>query len=147
MSYTQFRLTSGEELIAEVLQEPEGEDYNIVVRKAMVIIRAEAGDGTRMYTFRPWMTYQMSDSYMQLLNYNHIVGEAKPDHHLLEQFQKAYNLEIEDEARNPHDLEELRSMAKQLSSNLRLVDDEDDSDSPMSNVIELFNKQRKDKLH
>ena len=93
MSYTQFKLSSGEEIIAEVIDEPEGDDYNIVIRRAMIIHKVEDKQNIRYYSFRPWMTYQLDKDYLQLLNYNHIIGEAKPDELLLEQYMKALGFE------------------------------------------------------
>lgn len=93
MSIIQFKLTSGDEIICEVLQEPEGEDPNLVVRNAMKIYTFENPEGTRFYSFRPWMTYQDSKECMQLLNYAHIVGEAKPAEALVIQYQAAAAIE------------------------------------------------------
>lgn len=88
MSYLQFKLTSGEEIVAEVLEDDLDEAGNLVVRRAMLIMTAEAVQGNvRYYSFRPWMTYQNSSDYMQLLNATHIIGEAKPDNYLLEQYK------------------------------------------------------------
>ena len=48
MSYTQFKLANGDEIVAQVVQEPEGDDYNVVIRNAMMVVRSEAlRDGFR----------------------------------------------------------------------------------------------------
>ena len=54
MNYTQFRLTNGDEIVAQVIEEPEGEDFYIVVKNSMMIIRSEnLIEGYRYYSFRP----------------------------------------------------------------------------------------------
>ena len=135
MSYIQFRLSNGDEIVAQVIQEPTGEDINIVVKNAMMIIRAEnIAQGIRYYAFRPWMSYQLDDEYFQLLNFNHIIGEAKPDADLLEQYKKALTLEkdcdrVEDDG---NELKNLRKMVKSMKNNLFEVSD---SDTNENNVI------------
>ena len=135
MSYIQFRLSNGDEIVAQVIQEPTGEDINIVVKNAMMIIRAEnIAQGIRYYSFRPWMSYQLDDEYFQLLNFNHIIGEAKPDADLLEQYKKALTLEkdcdrVDDDG---NELKNLRKMVKSMKNNLFEVSD---SDTNENNVI------------
>ena len=141
MTYIQFKLSNGDEIICQVVQEPEGEDSNLVIRKAMNVYKVEGADGMRYYTFRPWMTYQMSDQYFQLLNFTHIIGEAKPDALLLEQYQKALSLELDRDNENDRKIEE---KYEQILKKLAELDGlEEDSDEP-SNVVSLFDK---DKLH
>lgn len=138
MSYTQFKLSSGDEIIAEVIDEPEGDDYNIVIRRAMVINKTEDKNNIRYYSFRPWMTYQLDKDYLQLLNYNHIIGEAKPDELLLEQYMKALGFERKADDVVARDAEELKTLIKLVKAGLH------DGDSSANNVISLFDR---DKLH
>lgn len=139
MSYLQFKLISGEEIVAEVLEDDCNEDGNLVVRRAMLIMTAEAIQGNiRYYSFRPWMTYQNSSEYMQLLNVNHIVGEAKPDNYLLEQ----YRLFVQESEKFSEDRDEkLQKRYDELMAHLETIDYDDDSDT---NVIRFFDKR---KLH
>lgn len=136
--YHQFKLATGEEVLAEIVSEPEDGDDNIVVRKAMVLIKVEADGGYRYYSFRPWMTYQTNETQLQLLNSYHIIGESKPHKVLLEQYFKA--LEIEAEKNIDPDTDEL-----DIDSILnQIIQDGDenqlDSDNP-SNVVSFNNKR------
>jgi len=147
MTYTQFRLSNGDEIVAQVVQEPEGDDFYIVVRNAMMVIRSENIErGYRYYSFRPWMSFQLNEEYFQLLNYNHIIGEAKPDKLLLEQYYRAIASEQDDETHSADsDGAELKQMRRMIA-NLRSVTNdvlEGDSDN-QDNVIPLFDKG---KLH
>ena len=142
MSYTQFRLSNGDELVAQVIQEPEGEDLYIVVRNAMMVVRSENQvDGYRYYSFRPWMAFQMHDEYYQLLNYNHIIGEAKPDKVLLDQYKKAISNEKEADRAEDSDGAEIKNIRRMIA-NMR--DEYASRDSDDGNVISLFDKG---KLH
>ena len=80
------------------------------------------------------MSYQLDDEYFQLLNFNHIIGEAKPDADLLEQYKKALTLEkdcdrVDDDG---NELKNLRKMVKSMKNNLFEVSD---SDTNENNVI------------
>ena len=141
MTYTQFRLSNGDEIVAQVVQEPEGDDFYIIVRNAMMVIRSENIEkGYRYYSFRPWMSFQLEDDYLQLLNFNQIIGEAKPSKVLLTQYFKAIESEQNIEADSDVDnLKNIRRLVADLQS-----DYQDYQDSDQDNVISLFDK---DKLH
>lgn len=134
--YTQFRLSNGDEIVAQVVQEPEEDDVNLVVRNALMIVRAEnVVEGYRYYSFRPWMSYQLNDDYYQLLNYSHIVGEAKPDTVLLEQYKKAIQLERDTyEPLSDSDRQVQQDMSISTADYLRNLMNELDSDEP-NNII------------
>ena len=99
--YIQFKMSTGDDVVCEILQEPEDDDIYIVVRNALKVTCTEATvseDGEesyRYYGFRPWMVFQGSNEYMQLINFNHIIGEAKPDSMLLDHYKKALEAEHE----------------------------------------------------
>ena len=142
MNHTQFRLSNGDEIIAQVVQEPEGDEVNIVVRNAMMITRTENLEtGYRYYSFRPWMSFQLNDEYLQLLNYSHIVGEAKPSKVLLEQYLKSIESQAEEgDTSSPYDSDD----AVTIQRILHKLQQADNADSDSNNVVPLFNK---DKLH
>lgn len=142
MNYTQFRLSNGDEIIAQVVQEPEGEEVNIVVRNAMMITRTDNLEtGYRYYSFRPWMSFQLNNEYLQLLNYSHIVGEAKPSKTLLNQYLKSIEAQSDEgELSDHYDSDDAITIQRILHK----LQQAELSDSDNSNVVSLFNK---DKLH
>lgn len=142
MNYTQFRLSNGDEIIAQVVQEPEGEEVNIVVRNAMMITRTDNLEtGYRYYSFRPWMSFQLNNEYLQLLNYSHIVGEAKPSKILLNQYLKSIESQSDEgELSDHYDSDDAITIQRILHK----LQQAELSDSDNSNVVSLFNK---DKLH
>jgi len=137
--YIQFRLSNGDELICQVVEEPGEEDANLVIRNAMAVYKVETSDGTRYHTFRPWMASQISDTYFQLLNYSHIIGEAKPDPILLEQYTKSLERELQSEEEYQ---EKVEAKYQQIMQRLAELTGEDSDEQ--SNVVNLFDK---DKLH
>ena len=86
----QFKLTSGEEVIAEVVQWNMDDETEIVVRKAMKLVMGETEGGNyRYYSFRPWMVYQENLKDFIILNAAHIVGIAQPVDSILIQYEEA----------------------------------------------------------
>jgi hypothetical protein len=92
-----FKLTNGEEIVCDVIEWPDvdGDSPDIVVRNAFKIITSGLShqDNIRYYQFRPWMIYQDEPEMFQILNGNHILGEANPPESLLEQYLKMIGAE------------------------------------------------------
>lgn len=98
----QFKLTSGEEIICEVIEWPEEDDEgkwsDMVVRNVYKIVALDQNtSGARYYTFRPWMIYQEGEDVFQTLNWEHIIGEGNPTEKLLEQYFMSIKGESPDE--------------------------------------------------
>ena len=139
MNLIQFKLTNGEELVCEVVQEPDDDDINLVIRNALKIITLEDREtGTRIYSFRPWMVYQDYPDLLQLLNINHILGEAKPNKVLATQFYQALQQEKAQAEANIDDImERINALKDEL--NIEFDDDPSDSNSP-SNIVNFKSK-------
>ena len=83
----QFKLSSGEEIVCDVIEwqdDTEG-DPNIVIRNCYALKQLGVKEGVKYYQFRPWMVFQNDPEYFQVLNSDHIIGEANPPTELLEQ--------------------------------------------------------------
>lgn len=85
----QFRFTSGEELIAEILEWDEDEDF-ILIKNAMAIeTNIFHGDNERMYMFRPWLLYIEHPEEIVVLNKNQVMGNVEPNELLKIQYYSA----------------------------------------------------------
>lgn len=85
----QFKTTSGEEVICEVMQWAEGYESEVLVKNAMKLVLQEPSDGVKYYSFRPWMVYQEHPDDIIVLNMNNVVGIGFPPETLLEQYFSA----------------------------------------------------------
>lgn len=88
----QFKLSSGEELVCEIVQWNETSmELEVVVRKAMRLVMQESTDGTgvKFYSFRPWMVYQENEDDLLIINTNNIVGIGFPPETLIVQYLEA----------------------------------------------------------
>lgn len=140
--YRQFKLSNGDEIICEVIEYPEENDDELIIRKAL-LMRAIDDDeqGIRYYNFRPWVTMQEGSDNFVSLNYGHVIAEAIPSEKILKHFLEAVEAAdiSEEDIQNKIDsyINKLRQKLEEVS--------ETDSDEP-SNVI-TFKPSWKDKLH
>lgn len=144
----QFKLTTGNELVCEVVEWPDEDDTDVIVRNVLEIVSGRAvssltPEGYSFYTFRPWMTMQEGDSILLTLNINHIVGEAIPSKKLVEYYLKVVkqtNEVIENETMPETPEDYVNDVLSQIKQSIKTTD----SDSTL-NVISFPGS--KDKIH
>ena len=132
----QFKLTSGEEIVCDVIEYPDDELADIVVKNVyQIYMHASSPDGARLYTMRPWMMMQSDPDSLVILNSNHIVGEANPSEKMIEHYAKVMIYDNGGEEQNGND-----EMAEKLAAYLKMIRDAaaeamPDSDVPVTNVV------------
>lgn len=137
MEIKQFKLSSGEEIVCEVLEWPnvEEDEADIVVRNVFKIVAIEQNEsGNRFYVFKPWMIFQDEEGMFQLINNNHITGEGNPSQKLLEQyFIVVKGNSIADSDSSQSDIEKrLEDYINQLRN---IHSQQDSNDSGEENII------------
>lgn len=140
MEIKQFKLSSGEEIVCEVIEWPDlGEDIaDIVVRNIFKVVSIDQTvSGNRYYTFKPWMVFQDEPDMFQTINMNHIIGEANPSQKLLEQYFTMMKGELSEDSEAAR--EELEKKLAHYINNLRQMVSEQlsSSDSGEENVIKF----------
>jgi hypothetical protein len=125
----QFKLSNGEEVVCDVVEWPDPDDDSpdIVVRNCFKILiggTSPGADGIRYYTFKPWMVYQDEPDMYQVINGNHIVGEANPPAKLMEQYIRMTKLEEMDTSEIEEKLNEYISHLKSA-----MTDEDENIDS------------------
>lgn len=79
MDLRQFKFSSDEEIICEVIEWEDDDHDSIVIRKAMKIISAESSEeGLRFYTFKPWASMNNDPEAIHVINSQHILSESIP---------------------------------------------------------------------
>jgi hypothetical protein len=88
----QLILSNGQELLCEVIQWPDldidDSEVMIVRQAAKIIIQENFKEGTRWFTFRPFMTYQDDNNSMVSLMPYHIMSIGHPSALLKKQYNK-----------------------------------------------------------
>lgn len=139
----QFKTTSGEEVVCEVMQWNDGYESEILVRKAMKLVLQESPDGIKYFSFRPWMVYQEHPDDIIVLNLNNIVGIGFPPDTLVVQ----YNAAVQDmaEMNLTREQEFSQTFEEKAEKRMKFKDKIDEYLSRMdsgSNVIDLFDPKR-----
>ncbi len=86
--YAQLKLTSGHEIVCEVIEWPDEEDYEIITRNVLSIVIVEM-EGERRYTFRPFLQYCESNDEIIILNINHVMTINRPNFLLVNDYKLA----------------------------------------------------------
>jgi len=102
--------------------------------------------GSRIYSFRPWMVYQDQEDYMQLLNTNHILGEAKPDVVLADQYFRAVKSEQEHSEIRAKDMEKRIGEIADKILEYAKTNNVGHTDSDVSNITNVVRFDR-NKMH
>lgn len=132
----QFKLTTGEELICQVLEWADDEEVDIVIRHVYEINRVDDdARGYRYYNLKPWMVMQEGDERFITLNTMHVVSQCKADEKIVEQFQEAVkNSQLSEE--------ELQEKVERYLKKMKAVMEDE-----IENVIRFPNSGKNDKLH
>ena len=85
----QFKLTSGEEVICEIVEWADEQYSDIVTRRCFKIHTSYDKEGIRFFSFRPYMALQEGREMYVTMNNNHIISEANPDEVLMKHYKDA----------------------------------------------------------
>lgn len=132
----QFMLTSGEQIVCEVLEWPDEEVSEIVVRSVYKLVLQE-DDEIRYYAFKPWMCFQDSAEQVMTINIQHVVGEANPAEEVLKYYMKA----VSSQALTDDETEE------QLNAYKKLLNGDDEQEETSTDKVVAFPNPFRNKLH
>ena len=80
-----LKLTTGDELVCEVLSDDE---FEVPVRNALRLV-SKIQDGYKFYTFKNFMVYQDRRESVQVIRTDHIVSYANPPEDLIGEWKRA----------------------------------------------------------
>ena len=135
-NYRQLKLSSGEEILCEIIQHADEQNAAMIVRAALKILASERADGFRYYALRPWMIYAEDMNELMSINSDQIIGEIIPS----DELQKQYDMTVQEYVKNVNKKEknDRKKATEEASDQLiqKLLNDINrDSDG---NVIRLF---------
>ena len=89
MNLKQFKLTNGDEIICEVVEDA-AEEGSLIVRKALKSNSAEDYENNvRYYSFRPLVSFQDNFDELVVVNVGHIISETLPSKTLVVHYSGA----------------------------------------------------------
>jgi len=90
-NFKQFKLTNGDEIIADVIDGSDSE--HLVIRAAMKIVEVEhLEEGFSYFAFRPFIAFAESPETLQVLANGHIIAENVPSTHIMKHYAKSISM-------------------------------------------------------
>ena len=148
----QFRLTTGDEILCELVDEAQEEGCLLVRRILRIIATDDFENNVRYYSFKPWVSFQDDFKEIVVLNVGHIVSETEPSPTLQAHFTVA-NKEVEEAQvdKKTLDVDKLMKDTAGMSENeifeymeqtiIEMEQADQESDSAKSNVIKFPPKE------
>ena len=93
----QFMMANGDEIICEIVQWPENEEQDVIIRKVLKINSSESYiTGTKYYSLRPWMAFFDNMNLLYMLNPLHVVCQIEPSDDLKSLYLETLQMIAED---------------------------------------------------
>jgi hypothetical protein len=84
-----LKLTSGEEVLCEIIQWDDDHNATIVIKNTFEIVFLQSPTGAmRLCTLRPFMVGQIEEGYSIALNADMIVAQANPTREILSNYRE-----------------------------------------------------------
>ena len=113
----QFKMNNGEEIVCEVLEWPEEDMGDIIVRRAFELKTIISPDHS-FYMFKPWLAMQEGIDKFISVNPLHIIAEAIPASRVKDQWQDVVNASEGDEELTSAEVDKLTKKLKDLYDNM-----------------------------
>lgn len=146
----QLKLIDGHEVVCEVIEWPDKDDDQIVIRNAMAIVVIESPDGENAYVFRPFVHFLEDETDYVLLRNDHIITINRPKTYLTDQYELSVDAMLQTNRERVEEYEEAKKEGQKLFEDKMHSFLESyeygEYDSSGSNVIQ-FPKNDKDTVH
>jgi len=140
----QFKFSSGQEIVCEVMEWPEENSRDIIVRNAMAIVVGETYDGERVYMFKPWVHFLEKPTEYIVINSFHVVCQNRPSEHLILEYAHAVGeMHMHAKERDMEYRKEKRENVERLQSALKDYVNKQSDDEPeeaKTNIVKFPSK-------
>lgn len=86
----QFKMTGGDEVIAEVMEWPEENSKDLIIRNAMVLSYSFDEDfSNQIYGLKPWFSMIENPLEYMVVNTDHIMSTTKPNPQFVNEYTSA----------------------------------------------------------
>lgn len=151
-STKQFKLSSGEEIMCDVIEWASEGSFDIIVKNILQIVQHyDRNDNEYYYSFRPWVHFQEHDMDISILDSKHIISTSNPNFILLEHYKSAVtDMHVNNKRKIKkfeHDQKENLKKLTEIVEKMRSFDSSEnlDSEKIYSNVIKFPGND--DKIH
>jgi len=142
----QLRMSSGDEVICEVMEWPSDESAEMIVRNAMTLSYSYDEDFTQIFGLKPWFTMLENYNEYIIIDTNKVMATAKPNQMFLEEYIDAVaQMHQSGVNRKKHLQKEMVEQERRFLDALEHLQSKVDSkDSSISNVLQF---PPKDTIH
>ena len=138
----QFKFSSGQEIVCEVMEWPDGDGNDIIIRNAMSIVAGETMEGERIYMFRPWVHYLEKANEYIIVNAQHVLSQNRPNEFLIKEYLDAVvtmheHAKERDEEYIEAEKENLKRIQKGMT---RFVNRSDEEETAKDNIVKFPSK-------
>ena len=148
LDFAQFKLSNGSEIVCEVMEWPNKDDNQMIVRNAMSIVNIEYEGGDKMYAFRPFVNFLEDETDYIIINSDHIISSNRPREYLIDQYRIAMidaiqiaKLRTEDYQKSQLEgLQKLSNAMQELmrrKNNPNINEEKEPDKKPISNIIKF----------
>ena len=145
----QFRLTSGAEVLCEVLQWDDENTSEVVVRHIYEIDKYDhIQKGVRIYSIKPYLSFQYGEEQVSSLNSDQIIITALPSAEIIEQYKVSILNNAQEDQERVEDEELNDLLSDRVEKIKKYLDglDLDLDDSEGDNIL-MFPGMDKNKFH
>lgn len=140
MNLIQFKMTSGDEIIAEVMEWPDDNSKDMIVRNAMILTYSFDEDFTnQIYGLKPW--FSMIENPLEYISVDthHIMSTTRPNNSFVKEYTEALiQMHSLGQKRKIEERRELEEFEKLFKDRLERVSKQMlESDSAVSNVLQF----------
>jgi hypothetical protein len=141
MELAQFKFSSGQEIVCEIMEYPSENSKEFIIRNAMAIVTGTS-NGETLHMFRPWVHYLESDMAYVMVSTNHVVATTRPSRPLIEEYMYAVRemnkvsaeRELETEQATARALQKITEAISQIYAD---SDEENEQERAGSNIIKF----------
>ena len=114
-----LKLSSGEEVLCEIIQWDDEHNATILVKNAFEIVFLQSPTGAmRLCTLRPFMVGQVEEGYNIALNGDMITAQASPTREILDNYRETLEEYIKFNIDEPTDAELDKIEKEEISENI-----------------------------
>lgn len=83
----QLKLSNGSEIVCEVMEWPDVDSNQLIIRNALQIVAYEYHDDVdRSYAFRPFINFLENEQNYVMVNTDHVISMNRPTDYLIDQY-------------------------------------------------------------
>lgn len=142
----QLKMAGGDEVICEVMEWPEPETKDMIIRNAMVLTHTFDEDMEMVYGLKPWFAMIENNMEYMVVNTDHIIGTTKPNASFVMEYNDAlsqmhslgFSRKLDRKTKMEAEMERVSKVKERLSRTIdEVVQRLSGADSAQSNVIQF----------